>query len=210
MSAVGCGDTTDPGDVALSSIRIAKFDAMSFRQAALEVSTHLTGIEAAIDPDKIASLTVIISRIDYLPADAAEGDESDGGWQSLTLDADATLDLAALPAEGTSPIVIASGSVPVGDYKMVRLFVDSASIVFTGPLSIGQAASFDGDTEYEVTVPSGTQTGIKTDATFSVNAGDTGEANAVDLLFDPDATFGNVSATGSGKVTLSPVLRTRP
>jgi hypothetical protein len=176
-------------------------------------ATSLTGGEgttAVISPDVVASLTVRITEIQFLPADQ-EGNEDEGGaWVSLQLSSPVTIDLMTLPTEGESPLVIASGSVLVGDYANVRLFVDEAVIRFSETVSLGLALTFDADVDYDVTIPSGAETGIKTDASFSVVADAEGTVNEVGLLFSPGATFLNVSGTGTGNVMLAPVIRGQP
>lgn len=112
----------------------------------------------------------------------------------------------ALPTSGESPLVIAAGQVPVGDYRMVRLVTSGATIYFNTTVQVGPAI-FDPDTGYDVTIPSGSETGLKTDATFTVAAAEGGNPTEVSLLFDEGTTFKNVTATGSGKVMLSPVIR---
>lgn len=165
---------------------------------------------AAIDPDTVASLTITITDIEFLPVGnaAAEGDES--AWMPLPLPEPVELDLMSLPTEDGSPLVIVSGAVDVGRYADVRLFTSSASIVFTGPIDLSEAGEFEGGMSYNVSIPSGEHTGIKTDASFNVEADAQGNINNVNLLFSPGATFLNVTGTGTGEVILAPVIRSRP
>ncbi|HEX9729074.1 MAG TPA: DUF4382 domain-containing protein [Gemmatimonadales bacterium] len=212
-TTLACGDTTGPGTPSPTQLRMATFDGAA-QQAAAQWFAGALAPAASIDPDTIDTFAITVTRIDYLPAgeddtDAVEETDAPGGWETLTLDAGATIDLMALPAEGASPIVIASGTIAAGEYRKVRLFISDATISFKGPLTVGQA-TFDAATDYPVTIPSGAQTGIKTDVGFTVTAGEDAATNAVDVLFDPSATFGNVTATGSGTITMSPVLRARP
>jgi hypothetical protein len=162
----------------------------------------------SIPRDTVASLTVTVTSIQFLREGADSADDSPG-WISLDLGAPVTLDLVALPSEGVSPLVIAAGSVEAGTYTMVRLFVSSASIRLKGDVTIGQAIALQGGVDYPVTIPSGAQTGIKTDVSFTVEAGSDGTATDVGLLFDASTTFANVTATGAGSVILAPVLRAR-
>ncbi len=153
-----------------------------------------------INQDDVDELTVTITEIQFLPV-SEEG--VDAPWESLPLGEDVELNLMALPTEGESPIVIASGDVPVGDYRMLRLLVTGGNIVFNTETALGRAITFEaGDPGHAVTIPSGMETGIKTDAEFSVVA-DTD----VNILFDPAATFLNVAVTGNGQVILAPVIR---
>lgn len=166
-----------------------------------------TSAAAAVDPDTVESLVVRVTEIQFLPAENEANEEDEGAWMSLGLDEPVLLNLVTLPTEGESPLVIASGAVDVGDYNNVRLFTDSAAIVFKGPIDLGAAFSYESGTVYQVTIPSGPETGLKTDVSFSVAEGEGGEPNAVNLLFSSTATFTNVTGTGTGAVILAPVIR---
>lgn len=168
------------------------------------------GAAVAMDKDTVASLLVEISDIQFLPAGADAETADEGAWISLQLSAPAQLDLMALPAAGESPLVIAAGEAPVGSYGSVRLFAAAATIQFKGNVDLGVSFSFKGGVDYAVEIPSGDQTGIKTDAAFTVEADEGGALNDVQLLFDPAATFLNVSGTGDGRVLLAPVIRSEP
>jgi len=136
-------------------------------------------------------------------------DTEDQGGEQWTA-ANAAGAVANPVTEDESPLVIASGAVLVGDYASVRLFVDEAVIRFSEAVSLGLSLTFDADFDYDVSIPSGEETGIKTDAEFSVVADAEGNVNDVGLLFSPGATFLNVTGTGSGEVILAPVIRGRP
>lgn len=159
---------------------------------------------AAISKDTVSTLVVRITRIEFLPKESEPREAEANVWISLELSAPVSLDLMNLPREGSSPLMIASGTVPVGNYGDVRFFTDSAAIRFKGPIDLGVGFRFEGNTTYQVTIPSVAQTGIKTDAEFTVEA-DTD----VNLLFSPTATFLNVTGTGTGSVILAPVIRSR-
>jgi hypothetical protein len=89
------------------------------------------------------------------------------------------------------------------------MIVADASIYFNNMISVGNQ-TYDVDMEYAVDVPSGAQSGLKTDVSFTVEADPaTADPLAVNVLFDPDMTFNNVTATGSGRVKLTPVIKTR-
>ncbi len=188
-------------DVTMQQTDAAPSQSLSGWSARIEGSQ---GSAAAISKDTVSTLVVRIIRIEFLPK-AEEAREADpGAWIALDLSAPVTIDLMALPTEGTFPLVIASGAVPVGNYGDVRLFTDSAAIRFKGPIELGAAFRFEGNTTYQVTIPSVEQTGIKTDAEFTVE-----EGTDVNLLFSPTATFLNVTGTGTGQVILAPVIRYR-
>jgi hypothetical protein len=203
LGLTACSSSTDSA-VALSETRISiADDIISAGVAAPTLSLSVNGVLVAISPDTVTSLTIEVAEIQYLPV--AESEDDAGGWQSLELDT-VELDLMALPTEGDESFVIGSGLVPVGSYQMVRLMASGGEIVFNGPITVGPAA-FDADTEYPVTIPSGDQTGLKTDVSFEVTEGDGGTANAAYLVFEAGTTFQNVSVQGTGTIILAPVLR---
>ena len=177
------------------------------QQLAAGLWASIAGTGTAVSPDTVQSLTIQFTEVAFLPADATEGDET--AWQTLTLPATVTLDLMALPTETDGSVEIASGSVPVGQYKMVRLLVGEGEITFKGPLSLGGAVTFDGATAYPVTIPSGSQSGIKTDVSFEVTEGENATTNAAYLVFAPGTTFQNLTATGGGGVMLNPVIHAK-
>lgn len=202
-AACGLLDSSATGDVRVTMQQsdAALSPAMSGWFASV---AGVDGAAAAISKDAVQSLTITVNEIQFLPK-AAEAQAADEGvWISLVVDA--TFDLMALPTTDGSPLVIATGSLDVGNYGDVRLFVASAQIVFKQDVSLGVSFTFTaGEPGYPVDIPSGPETGIKTDAEFTVEA-DTD----VSLLFSPSATFLNVTGTGDGHVILAPVIRSKP
>ena len=203
--AMACSDSEPV--LAPSEARISIADGIIASAMAPTLYASVNGVLVAIPRDTVASLEVTISDVSYL----AEGDDEDteSAWQTLALPAAVTLDLMALPTEQEGSVEIASGSVPVGSYRKVRLMAGEGEIVFKGALSLGGGADFEGATVYAVTIPSGLQTGIKTDVSFEVTENGDATVNAAYLVFDPDATFLNITATGTAGVILNPVLRAR-
>jgi Domain of unknown function (DUF4382) len=171
--------------------------------SALGVSAS-TGAYAAIDPTDVTSLVVTVTDIQFRPL----GDAGDG-WQSLGLGSPVDLDLAALPTVGQSPLVIAAGTLDVGDYASVRLMATEGVIEFGTQVNLGQGTHLPPG-QYDVVVPSGGETGIKTDVSFTVTSDGQGGTNSVDLLFDEGATYLNVTATGNGEISLAPVIHSKP
>jgi hypothetical protein len=203
LACTNAGGVADRGEVLVTLQRTN--EAIAPQVTGLFLKPEVNGASAAaVAPDTVVALTIIVTDIEFLEvADSADTADA-GGWITLTLDEPATLDLLSLPAEDESPVVIAAGSVPIGEYRKVRLYVSDATIVFGGPISVGQSV-FEAGVEYPVRIPSADQSGIKTDAEFSV--GD--EGAEVNLLFAPSATFANLTATGSGRVQMAPVIRAR-
>jgi len=169
---------------------------------------YVSAAEAAampLDRDNVLSLTVVVTQIEFLPTVEGDDGEGDASWITLELPEPIELDLLALPTEGESPLVIAAGSVEPGEYRNVRFLIGAATIVFDEPFTVG-IAEFDG--EHLVTVPSGTETGLKTDIAFTVEADEDNNPQELNLLFDPEVTFLHATATGNGTVVLTPVMRT--
>ncbi len=86
-------------------------------------------------------------------------------------------------------------------YKSVRLLVSGGTIVFDPDNVIVGEFTFLAGGSITVTIPSGE---LKTDLAFTVDVDGSTEVN---VQFDAGATFQNATATGSGKVILTPVLR---
>ena len=207
---VACqGAATDPGATAAVSVTMQRVGAGTAAQAAAGWFASASGGMGRIDLATVDSLMVTLDRIEFLPAVQDEGDENGengdgegGGWVPLDVE-DVRFDLLALPTTDETGIVLVTGELPVGDYLRVRLFVTDPMVWFNTPILLGQAFTFDADVGYEVFIPSGDQTGIKTDQGFSVPEG----GGDVALVFDENASLANVAATGNGSVILAPVIR---
>lgn len=172
------------------------------------------GSAGRIAPENVDSLSVRVTGIELLPYCEEAGMQNGDGqcedlWVPLTLDEPVELNLLALPTEDESPIVIGSGSVPVGEYHKVRLFIDQSVVVFGTAFSVGQS-TFEAGVEYPVEIPSAQNSGIKADIDLMVAEDDAGNIPEVGLLFDPDATFRHVVGTGNGRVLMPPVIKARP
>ena len=204
-TVAACSSSTN-GLTATSQVRLSQMPITAAQPMVTGINADVSGGAAAIAADTVKSLTVMVDSISYLPqADTADS-ASAASWVSLPLGSPVQIDLSTLPTDSASAIVLASGTVPVGTYGMVRLFVDSATIAFKGPIALGGALTLKADTTYAVTIPSSAETGIKTHVTFTVSADQGGAANAAYLLFDPAATYANVTVTGTGNVMLAPVI----
>jgi uncharacterized protein DUF4382 len=168
----------------------------------LQSSGTGSGMVFTIPGDTVASLNVTVTAIQFLRAGA-----DSNAWVSLDLSSPVTIDLMALPTSGSSPLVVASGSVQAGAYGSVRLFVTNPQVTFKGDVTLGTSL-FQAGVAYDVTLPSGAQTGLKTDVSFTVEASANGGATAdVPLLFDEGATLTNVAVTGTSTIMLAPVIR---
>ncbi len=158
--------------------------------------------QGRISIDQVDSLFLTITTISFLPV-LAEDDTTEASWQVIELSEPLTFDLLALPAEEDSALVIASGTLPEGDYERMRFLISASSIFLNTGVTVGNSP-FAPDISHEVKVPSGSTSGLKTDLSFTVVT-DT----SVNLLFSALATFDKVTATGNGQIILSPVLKAK-
>lgn len=163
----------------------------------------VAGSEATIDVADVDSVLATVTRVEFLPKASEDDEDNDAAWQSLDVVGNGRIDLVNLPTESEDGIVIASGDVAAGDYWNVRFFLEDVTIWFNRQIQLGQAFTYQPDTEYGVMVPSGDQTGLKTDAEFSIPEG----GGEVSIVFDASASLANVTGTGTGMVILAPVLR---
>ncbi|HXV86219.1 MAG TPA: DUF4382 domain-containing protein [Gemmatimonadales bacterium] len=201
LAVAACSDL-GPASRATVDVTMSQSDAVAAQALSGWAGSVADGNDAtaSISRDTVAALVVRVTSIQFLPT--TETSEDEAAWVALDLASPVELDLLDLPTEGASPLVIASGEVEAGEYRKVRLFVDSTAIVFKGPINIGSAFSFAANATYAVDIPSGAQTGLKTDLAFTAEDG-----ADVNLLFSTTSTFANVTATGNGKVMLAPVIR---
>jgi hypothetical protein len=123
-------------------------------------------------------------------------------WFTLDLIGSGRLDLVHLPTDSANGLILASGDVPSGDYRHVRLEISDATIWFNTPVTAWNGLTFKADTGYSVLIPSAQQTGLKTDAGLTVPDG----GGDVTLIFDTDATIRGALVTGSGKIVVVPVM----
>jgi len=219
--AGACADST--GSRGMGTVEVTMQQVSAPMAQLAEVFLSPTGATARVEKEKVDSLFVWFSRIGFLPVDSMAADSSDSTsadstdsgdddvypWIWMDLDSVVRIDLMALPGEADSVVVIAAGSVPAGTYHKLRMIVADADIYFNDEIPVGNRV-YDPDTKYTVDIPSGAQSGLKTRTWFTVDAdADTGDPLGVNVLFDPNMTFNNVTATGSGRVKITPVLKTR-
>jgi hypothetical protein len=218
----GCSDPTATQETGPLQLTLQK-TAVSGLQSAGPVLSVSSGEDAAgpIELSNILCLTVEITGVHLLPVvedDPDTPEEEEAMWERLAV-TPFTVDLANLPRVGDDPeeplVVVFDPDVPVGEYRKVRFITaDENEIFFETGFEVGQW-SYDGNDDgnctngHSVTVPSGSQSGLKIDMEFTVESAD-GNPTSIDLLFDEDTSIRNAVATGSGRVNLTPVLRSRP
>ena len=158
----------------------------------------------------LAALPDSDSTADSTAADSARGhdwSEREWGWVQLPIDS-AHLDLIHLPDSAAAGIPVATGMLPAGRYRHVRLFSVNPLIYFDSTLVTPAGDTLEGGVGYPVIFPSADSTGavFRTDDPFVVPAaGDT-----VSLYFDRDDTVRHIIITADGKIIVPPVMRFEP
>ncbi len=199
LSLMACDEALGPGQGQGSlSVRLSRDDGAT--AAAALVAANL--VEATMGPlplEAVASIDVTITAVQV----QREGeDEETGPWVTLDLVAPATVDLLALPTDGGEGLLVATDEVDVGSYGHLRLLFSDASITLAEDVTLA-GTTFTAGTAYELTIPSGAQTGIKVQL-GGIEVPDGGAAE-VELLFDAATSVGNVLVTGNG-IQMTPVL----
>ncbi len=126
------------------------------------------------------SATAVNVTIDRVEANV------NGSWTPITSNSPAfsgnLLNLA------TTDKLLGTTSLPTGHYTQVRLFISSASVT-------------DSTGTHAVTIPSGSQTGLKVLVDFDINGN-----NVTTVLLDFDVSHSLIQ-TGAGAYTLKPLVR---
>jgi len=139
--------------------------------------------------------------------DSLEPPESGWGsrvsdWYSFAVESNGHLDLLHLPTDSASGLILASDSLPAGDYVAARLVVSDVTLWLNTAVTTGNGITLQPDTGYAVTLPQGHgRMGIMTRTGFTVPDG----GGDITLLFDPAASV-HVVVTGTGELILRPVL----
>ena len=202
---VACADTTGTSGAVPTTVSLSAATPPLFEVVGVSGTGEATGDPSGlVSVDQIDSLMVSIERVEVLPSDSEVADTT--GWIELPVVAPASLDLFALPTTEEGAVTIAAGDLVPGDYGSVRLFIGSAQIWFNAEVTApGHGGTFAADEPYDVTIPSASHSGIKTDAGFTVPE----EGGDIALTFDADATVQHVNLTGNGKIMMPPVIKVR-
>ncbi len=147
-------------------------------------SMRISMIDAPGDYDEV---NVEVIRVEVHRGDAPDEEkDDDSGW--YTIDVDTTyVDLLTL-TNGNSA-TLADSTLPSGYYTQIRLILgDGNNVVVDG-------------VAYDLEVPSGSNTGLKLNHPFTIDAG---AIYAVTLDFDADKS---IHMTGNGQYKMKPVIR---
>ncbi len=141
----------------------------------VSAGTGTLAVRLADAPDPtISALNVTISRVEA---------HLDGKWQTLDT-APRTINLLDLVKNDT---LLAQGTVPAGRYNQVRLFVDSATVT-------------DSEGTHNVTVPSGSRSGIKINLNYTIDPN-----QVTEILLDFNV-HKSLIKQGNGNYRLQPVI----
>lgn len=141
-------------------------------------------VELTDEPGDIVEAIVTIDRVEMIPA-------NDDSSAVVLSDEDQTLDLLTLQDGVTE--TIADAELPQGVYEQMRFVVAESSTI-----------RLEDGTELDLTVPSGTETGIKIILpAFQVTSGD----DEVAILLDFSVADSFVRAGASGMYIFKPVVR---
>lgn len=161
----------------LSLLSLQACDTTSTNNSKATINVAMTDAPAGFK-----AVTVTVNEIDI----HKNGTDSTSGWQTISTQP-VTVNLLDL-ANGKTKL-IGSNLIDAGDYSQIRLILGNSNTVTT----------MDGTT-HSLTVPSGSQTGIKVNANITVNPGDN-----FNLLLDFNAAQ-SVHMTGNGRYMLKPVI----
>lgn len=164
---------------------------------------------ASVPLSAVDSILVTLTAVEALraSADTATTDTTGlDGWVRIELTAPQQVDLMRLPTDTAGGLQLARGQLPEGDYGSLRLRFSDAFITFNREVSVG-AQTYPARQRITLEIPSGRNTGIKVpSASFRVEADTTA---SVRVGFDAASSVAKVTATGSGRVKMSPVLNGR-
>ncbi|HEX6559745.1 MAG TPA: DUF4382 domain-containing protein, partial [Longimicrobiales bacterium] len=204
LALSACSDATGTGNTGQARVSMS----MAGQGAALRVDhavgDYVANALGALTVSQIDSMFVRVTSVSALRA-SADTAESSGGWVLLQLtdSGGKRINLLQLPRQGTDSIGLAAGALTTGNYKNIRLQFDSASAVIrlNQDVTVGGVV-FTKGTAYSLRVPSGI---LKIPAAGFTVAADS--LSTVNLVFDSNASVGTITATGSGVLSINPVIR---
>jgi hypothetical protein len=137
-------------------------------------------------PSTLDSVIICISRVEIHNSGT---DTTEGSWTVIN-DSLRYFDLLLL--QNGASVVLGDTTLTAGKYTQIRLIVEDSNYVV------------DNGTKYPLTIPSGTQTGIKLNHSFDIESGKLYELY---LDFNVDRS---IIITGNGQYKLKPTIRVVP
>ncbi|MBI4513980.1 MAG: DUF4382 domain-containing protein [Gemmatimonadetes bacterium] len=195
----------NPADVQTGSLMLTLTSAQDSRSRAVAALLS-DGADGNVTVDAVEALNVTVDSVKVRPA-------SGGGWVALGVAGEGGVRVNLMDL-ASADVTLARGELAAGDYVAARLFFTDAEIVFSEQVCLGMntgagatpgSVCLEPGVPHEVVIPSGEETGIKTDARFAVTEG---SEETVTLVFDPEATVRSIAwARGLQKVIVAPVIR---
>jgi Domain of unknown function (DUF4382) len=226
---LNASSTSSAGTTATGSLS-GSFDMGGFGDFGDGMGHHWRGWPGRVRPSMVDSLIVTVSKVEVLVAtpdsenaadsaadsarvdsmahhgddDGDDWEQTEWGWTSLDIVGSGVLDLVHLPDSTTAGLTVASGTLPPGTYRHVRLFVTTPMIYFDSTFVTPAGDTLKGGVGYPVVIPSADSTGaaIRTDESFTVPTG----GGNVSLYFDRDDTVRHIVITGNGTIIVPPVM----
>lgn len=193
LTAAACGDDDNPSGIEDGE---APFRVMLSSEGSAQATLERTGLIvgdplfATIGLDAVESIDLSIGLVEVRQAG--------GGWIDAGT-ANFDVDLLDLPENGFELI---ETTLETGLYTGVRFFLtETPTITLSEGIEVGRTVFAAGT--HDLRIPSSDQSGIKLNANFEVDE----DGQILDVLFDPSASVDRVTATGSGVLKISPVLR---
>jgi hypothetical protein len=183
-------------------MRAHNVDSLIVTATKLEVLTALPDTEDTADA---AADTAGTNGAAWQGDDDHNWEQREFGWTELEVVGDGHLDLIHLPDSASGGLPIATGTLPAGTYRHVRLFITDPMIYFDSLIVTPAGDTLQPDVGYPVVFPSADSTGavFKTDDPFVVP--DTG--GTVAMVFDRDDTVRHIIITGDGTIIVPPIFR---
>ncbi len=133
-------------------------------------------------PGTFTALNVQVIRIE---AHKTSVSDSTSGWVTIC---DSTVNVNIMDLTNGKTHLLGSNNIDAGTYDQIRMILGTNNTVTMGGMT------------YPITIPSGTQTGIKINTNMTINAGEN-----FNLLLDFNAAQ-SVHMTGNGNFMLKPVI----
>lgn len=137
-------------------------------------------------PSTLDSVIICVSRVEV----HSDGTDSTQGSWTVINDSLRYFDLLLL--QNGASAVLGDTSLPAGKYTQIRLIVEDSNYVI------------DNGIKHHLTIPSGTQTGIKLNHSFEIESG-----NLYELYLDFNVDK-SINITGNGAYKLKPTIRVVP
>ncbi len=202
LAAWACGSSPDTPfgpDAKPHAFGAITLTVTALQPAGAQRSANVVADDAGNVPlDAVDAIAVTVEAVEVRPA-------SGGPWVGLDVAVEGGV-LINLVALDEADVVIATAELPAGDYIAARLFVQQGGMLLNREVCLGDSNHcLSEGMEHPIRIPSAENTGIKTDAHFSISEGG---AEEVTLAFDVEATVRSLAwAPSLGRVIMAPVLR---